>query len=113
VPSTLLPNLFARGYVQQLRPPQPPAGTAPAIAALFPTKSSDVEVATDAVFKQNGQWAAVGGWKGVHVTPHIGKNGIPAGGNILFLDMHVAWRPFKEMRQRALYGSGNQIAFWF
>jgi type II secretory pathway pseudopilin PulG len=113
VPSTLLPNLFARGYLQQLRAPTPPAGTAPAITALFPTKSSDVEVATDAVFKQNGQWAAVGGWKGVHVSPHMGKNGIPLGGNILYLDMHVAFRPIKEMRQRALYGSGNQIAFWF
>ncbi len=108
-PSTMLPNLAGRSYVEGLKVPPPPI-VAPQLA---PGKTPDVEVVAEAVFKQNGQWAAVGGWKGVHVTPHLGRNGLPQGGNILFLDWHVAWRPFRDMRQRALYGSGNQIGFYF
>jgi prepilin-type processing-associated H-X9-DG protein len=106
------PSMLARAYVETTRPPKVPAGTAPALAALFPTKPSDVELMCDPVFQQNGQWSAYGGWANVHVTPHM-KRGQPLGGNILFLDWHVDFRPFKEMKRRLLYGSGSQIGFYF
>jgi prepilin-type N-terminal cleavage/methylation domain-containing protein/prepilin-type processing-associated H-X9-DG protein len=106
-----MPTLLGRGYVQNTRPPQPPAGTAPALAALFPKTSSETELVCDAVFKQNGMWGAKGGWPDVHVTPHIRK-GTPLGGNVLYLDWHVAWRPFGEMRKRAANGV-PQIEFWY
>jgi prepilin-type N-terminal cleavage/methylation domain-containing protein/prepilin-type processing-associated H-X9-DG protein len=47
----------------------------------------------------------------VHRSGHMDKDR-PAGGNILFLDAHVAWRPFKQMQSR--YNTGNRdIRFWF
>lgn len=117
-----LPMQF-RGYVETLRPPRPPAGTAPAVALAWPTKSSDVEVVTDAVIQQNNTWSAQGGWKHRHVTSHMRRN-VPDGANILFLDWHVGWRPFKrgrtdntavkkdssEMQLRALQ---NSVRFYF
>ena len=111
-PSPNLPTLVGRGYVETVKPPKPPTGTAPALAALFPTKSSDCEVMTDAVFQQNGQWAAKGGWKDLHSVGHMYR-GKPTGGNILFLDWHVDFRQFADMRRRALYGSGSQIGFYY
>lgn len=36
---------------------------------------------------------------------------MPAGGQILYLDGHVAWRQFKAMKTR--YITGNDIRFWF
>jgi prepilin-type N-terminal cleavage/methylation domain-containing protein/prepilin-type processing-associated H-X9-DG protein len=109
--STLLLPLFARGYLDGLRPPRPPLGTAPAVAALYPTKSSDVEVVTDCVIQQNNSWSAMGGWNNIHVTSHLRKNQ-PVGGNILYMDWHVDFRPFKEMKRRGLWGN-PQIAFYF
>lgn len=116
------PLMTARGYVETLKPPLPPAATPAALAALFPKKSSDTELMTDAVFTQytgtinpsnppSGIWNATGGWAQVHVVPHI-KKGVAQGGNILFLDYHVAWRPLSEMRQRVITGS-PPIRFWF
>ena len=102
-----LPEMVGRSYVQLLRPPPLPR-LAPQLA---PRKSSDVELVTDAVIEQNGQWSAKGGWADVHVTPHMRK-GKPTGGNILYLDSHVDFRPFSDMRVRARYGS-PQIAFYF
>ena len=98
-PTPMYQALTGRAYLETLRPPPIPAGTSGALAALFPTKSSDTEVVTDATFRQNSSsssWSAIGGWGGgskPHVTPHI-RNGKPQGCNILFLDWHVAWRPF-------------------
>ena len=105
--SPALPDLAGRNYVQMLRPPPPPK-VAPQLA---PRKSSEVELVTDAVVQQNNKWSAKGGWADVHVTPHMRK-GNPTGGNILYLDMHVDWRVFTDMRRRALYGN-PQIGFYF
>jgi prepilin-type N-terminal cleavage/methylation domain-containing protein/prepilin-type processing-associated H-X9-DG protein len=127
-PSTTSPITMGatptRGFVETLKPPIPPSTIAPAIAALWPRKSSDVELMLDAVFTTHtsnsfvapppgGQWFAFGGWPHPHVTPHLEKKTkMPAGGNILFLDSHVAWRPFKEMRYRFATGT-PAIKFWF
>jgi len=105
------PTMLGRGYVETTRPPKPAASIAPALAALYPTKPSDVELMTDPVFQENGQWSAYGGWSHVHVTPHI-RHGQPIGGNILYLDWHVDFRQFKEMKRRCIYGT-PQIGFYF
>lgn len=34
-----------------------------------------------------------------------------SGGNILFLDGHVSWRTFPEMKIRQRHGDGNQFYF--
>ena len=48
-----------------------------------------------------------GGWKG-HSSPHLAGGGaqdrLPAGGNALYLDAHVAWRTFSQMNQRRTRG---------
>ncbi len=45
-----------------------------------------------------------------HSTSHM-NNKRPAGGNILFLDMHVSWRNFREMSIRT--DASNPTRFWF
>jgi len=40
------------------------------------------------------------------------QNGRPLGGNILFMDAHAAWRPFKDMRDSFLTNQGD-VRFWF
>ena len=71
----------------------------------------DVELAADPTISQGQSFINVkGGWAGIHSTAHVKRDGRPAGGNILFLDGHVAWRDFGEMRQRA--ASGNVLQ-WF
>lgn len=48
-----------------------------------------------------------GGWEG-HSSPHLDSGGgsgrVPAGGNALYLDSHVAWNPFPKMHQRRTQG---------
>ncbi len=46
-------------------------------------------------------------------TNHLTSSNQPAGGNILFLDGHVGWRPFSEMRIGFSYPSlGAQDQYW-
>jgi prepilin-type N-terminal cleavage/methylation domain-containing protein/prepilin-type processing-associated H-X9-DG protein len=50
-----------------------------------------------------------GGWKG-HQSAHLDGTGkMPAGGNITFLDGHVAWRKFPQMIVR----TWNDPQFWW
>ncbi|MCF7668499.1 MAG: type II secretion system GspH family protein [Verrucomicrobia bacterium] len=49
-----------------------------------------------------------GGWADYHRTSHM--NGVdPAGGNILFLDGHVEWRNFSDMKVRTT----DEPRFWW
>jgi prepilin-type N-terminal cleavage/methylation domain-containing protein/prepilin-type processing-associated H-X9-DG protein len=94
------PPMQYRSYVEKLSPPPPPVGTAPTLVRLWPTKSSDVEVAADAVITDAvgsvvTKWSAKGGWAQPHVTNHM-RRGFPAGANILFLDWHVEFRHFQK-----------------
>lgn len=51
-----------------------------------------------------------GGHRDAHPTSHMsGKKA--SGGNILFLDGHVSWRNFPEMKIRQRHGDGNQFYF--
>lgn len=49
-----------------------------------------------------------GGWSQPHNTPHLNQS-MPAGGNLLFLDSHVEWRKFQQMRVRTT----GDPAFWW
>jgi len=48
-----------------------------------------------------------GGWAG-HATPHM-KGKLPAGGTVLYMDAHVKWKPFRDMR----IGTTGDPAFWW
>lgn len=65
-----------------------------------PMASAELEVVTDAVMSQGDRpyntWTSAGGSALRHVSSHIRK-GKPTGGNVLFLDGHVVWRPLDEM----------------
>ena len=77
-----------------------------------PTKPMEIELACDAVIQQGATFSGIGGWAGIHVTPHIYR-GRPQGGNILYLDGHVTFRPFNQMKDRWNTGGGNAVHFWF
>lgn len=47
---------------------------------------------------------------GYHKSSHIARS-TALGGNILFLDLHVQWRRFREMKARYNYGSSPW--YWF
>ena len=115
VSSPNLPDLNGRSYLTNLKKPATPR-TFPTLA---PKTLAEVEVASDAVIRQGNQWAATGGWSGKHVTSHM-RNGVPEGANVLYLDWHVGFKPYKAMprpnddvvRLRGRWGN-PQIEFWF
>ena len=49
-----------------------------------------------------------GGWAKPHSSPHLNKT-VPAGGNLVYMDGHAAWRPFLEMVVRTT----GAPAFWW
>lgn len=46
----------------------------------------------------------------VLTTSHL-RDKVPQGGNVLFMDGHIDWRPFSEMQNRLL--GGGDGGFWF
>lgn len=47
---------------------------------------------------RNRYTGIMGGWERPHQTAHMApRGGLPAGGNIAFLDSHVEWRRFDRM----------------
>ncbi|MFT3788411.1 MAG: type II secretion system protein [Tepidisphaeraceae bacterium] len=112
---TDFPILNGQSYVKVIgKMPDKPQ----AIPALAPRNTSEVILMADAVLYQNGQWTGKGGWSQLHVTPHM-KKGVPQGANILFLDFHVGFRPYKAkfgptdevIRKR---NAGTQsLDYWF
>lgn len=74
----------------------------------YPT-ASQRELAADAVLSVGQNFSNVpGGGDIVDRTNHL-DDSAPAGANIVFLDGHVEWRPFSEMRIRT-FGSPS---FWW
>lgn len=49
-----------------------------------------------------------GGWSG-HQTSHLTAGKLPAGGNLLYLDTHVAWKKFDKMVVR----TDGDPSFWW
>jgi prepilin-type N-terminal cleavage/methylation domain-containing protein/prepilin-type processing-associated H-X9-DG protein len=106
-------------YQARLRPfNTPPLGGFPAKANI----SSQTEIAIDPIVSDAGTppnfGSAVGGYRvngGTypHQTAHWYGGASPAGGNVLYLDGHVEWRPYKKngiIVQRFTTGA---IRFWW
>jgi prepilin-type N-terminal cleavage/methylation domain-containing protein/prepilin-type processing-associated H-X9-DG protein len=72
--------------------------------------ASETELVTDATLSQNNLFHVQGGFAVPHQTSHLTKDNKPEGGNILYMDGHVDWRPFKSMFKRAQAGD---VQFWF
>ncbi len=53
--------------------------------------------------------------QGFHRSPHLQSNGLPAGGNVGFLDGHVEWRKFDLMFPRTQPGgpNGTEPEYWW
>jgi prepilin-type N-terminal cleavage/methylation domain-containing protein len=82
---------------------------------LTGTNVADVELFFDATLSEGpNDFINVSSTSGiipVHRSAHMEKLR-PAGGNVLFKDMHVAWRPFKQMAYRYNVGS-RDIRFYY
>lgn len=68
-------------------------------------KPEELELAADVTVCQEWNYTKV---KGISLdrTSHL-RRGFPAGGNILFEDGHVAWRPFDQMKHQIV-----GVAIW-
>jgi prepilin-type N-terminal cleavage/methylation domain-containing protein/prepilin-type processing-associated H-X9-DG protein len=79
---------------------------------------STTELFTDVVISEvpgTNNFTKVASTSGIvpyHTTSHLVQGNRPAGGNILFMDGHVTWRAFRDMRLRYIAG-GSRPGFWF
>ena len=85
------------------------------LTKLVSTNPVGTEVVFDAVLSEGlnnfANVSSASGIVNVHHSGHMNKDK-PAGGSILFLDGHTAWRPFKQMQCR--YNTNQRdIRFWF
>lgn len=71
-----------------------PATVDLAVDATLSTETDDEE---SFVKVEGGIW---GQWQVYDRTNHVRRGGVPDGGNVLYLDGHLQWRPFSEMRMR-------------
>jgi prepilin-type processing-associated H-X9-DG protein len=88
------------------------------VVSVNEKRSSEREVATDVVIRDNssGRWGGIpGSWPHFHIhnSSHLDRAAQPAGGNILFLDGHVTWRNFKDMRYRLTAPNSSSPSFYF
>jgi len=101
------------GYVWMIRrvSNNPPPLSAPKryVTSLAKTKdAAAVELAADLVYSFKGRFTgldintsdAAEGRHNSNRTSHLRSGDKPAGGNVLFLDGHVSWRPFEDMALR-------------
>jgi len=100
-----------------------PQNTANKFGFTFPNLSSQTELGMDAIVSTGGpgNWnygLVVGGWPRPEPSVHL-YGSTPLGGNILFMDGHVDWRPLSQMHPRAKCGAelGSPVAtapfFWW
>lgn len=100
-PVSNLPALtLPKWYKRKLSEPMPNGST-----------EEDTELACDVTLCQNGSFIIVqGGYTAdTHTTSHV-RGDQPLGGNVVFLDGHVVWRPFTDMKVRT--GNANP-QHWF
>jgi len=76
------------------------------------TASNGRERTSDFTKATGGCWSR---WQVYDRTSHLIKGSRPAGGNILFVDGHVVWRPFNEMQRRWSWQGGDYAnpSFWW
>jgi prepilin-type N-terminal cleavage/methylation domain-containing protein/prepilin-type processing-associated H-X9-DG protein len=77
---------------------------------LVPSRPESIELMTDSVFLDGNGLPHVQGSLN-HYTPHLNRGGKPDGGNILFLDGHVEWRPFSKMEIH--WSGGSNVNFYW
>jgi len=76
----------------------------------------DIVMVPDVVISDVGnntnkfQRILAGNGTGPWSTSHLNGR-VPAGGNLLFVDTHVQWRPFKQMTRR-YYAPGSPFWYW-
>jgi prepilin-type N-terminal cleavage/methylation domain-containing protein/prepilin-type processing-associated H-X9-DG protein len=96
---------------------RPPGSALPALTLpkLYKTmmtdtanSAEDTELGVDATLSQNGSFINVTGTFN-HTSSHV-RGSLPLGGNVIYMDGHVAWRPFSDMKVRT--GSANPQQ-WF
>lgn len=69
------------------------------VESLVMSQPASTELSADATLSVNGVFDFIqGGFAVPHKSPNTDNFGAPTGGNIGFLDGHVAWRPFSEMQ---------------
>jgi prepilin-type N-terminal cleavage/methylation domain-containing protein/prepilin-type processing-associated H-X9-DG protein len=60
----------------------------------------------------NYKWTGiVGGFRLPHLSPHLGRNGRPIGGNQLMMDGHVEWHRFRDFTCRTT--AAGAPGFWW
>ena len=113
-----VPQNYKWNYQTTISPNNSPYSTANVAAPIArPNISSQTEIVTDATLSEgsNRTTATFGNITGGYVYPHQSAHwygGQPLGGNILFLDGHGEWRPFKQMQPRAVPIAGNPFFWW-
>ena len=82
------------------------------VTSINADQASLTELVTDVTMAQNGDFAHIrGGYlKALHRSNHLEGGGNPAGGNVLFVDTHLVWRPFAEMN---LVRANPQPDHWY
>lgn len=70
----------------------------------------DADATLNSSANNTGSWTDIqGGYRVHHLSPHL-QGAIPAGGNVGYLDTHVAWKKFKLMELRT---TGGAPSFWW
>jgi prepilin-type N-terminal cleavage/methylation domain-containing protein len=70
----------------------------------------DADATLNSAANGTGSWTDIqGGYRVHHLSPHL-QGAIPAGGNVGYLDTHVAWKKFKLMELRT---AGGAPSFWW
>jgi prepilin-type N-terminal cleavage/methylation domain-containing protein/prepilin-type processing-associated H-X9-DG protein len=91
-----------------IRTKQPPA-MVEFIADVTASDGPDREIA-DFSRATGGCWTR---WRVFDRSNHLRKSTRPTGGNILFVDGHVQWRRFEDMRHRWFYQAYGNPCFWW
>jgi prepilin-type N-terminal cleavage/methylation domain-containing protein/prepilin-type processing-associated H-X9-DG protein len=68
-------------------------------------KNKDRNAALTPLMFDHTFYGSIGAAYGFGGSSHMGKNGMPDGGNILYGDGHASWKPFKEMKKLTDYGT--------
>jgi|1185.fasta_scaffold36789_2 prepilin-type N-terminal cleavage/methylation domain-containing protein/prepilin-type processing-associated H-X9-DG protein len=82
------------------------------VLAADATLRHDGTVNADGTAGSGSSWSDIqGGYPKHHTSPHM-QGSLPAGGNVLFLDTHVDWHRFQQMRL-ASTSSATIPQFWW
>jgi prepilin-type N-terminal cleavage/methylation domain-containing protein/prepilin-type processing-associated H-X9-DG protein len=101
-------------YQSKLRPLNTPSHITKHVR---PPISSETEIVVDPIISVVGSnpinyGGIYGGFTGAMPSAHM-KGSVPEGGNILFLDGHVDWRPKTQMFKRAVAINSMGPDFWW